>query len=73
MTINETQTPVNSLEPTNDYDVMYFTSPGVGAEQYFYASTKHGKQVFAHDKSGLTSAAKVNAFIDAMQALAIRE
>lgn len=73
VTINETQSAVNSLEPSNEYDVMYLTVPGVGAEQTFYASAKHGKQVFAYDRSGTTPTEKVNAFIDAVQALAIRE
>lgn len=73
VTINETGTVVNSLEPANEYDVMYYTEPGVGSGQIFYSSSKHGKQVFAYDRSGTTLTAKVNAFIDAVQALAIRE
>jgi hypothetical protein len=73
VTINETGTMVNSLEPTNEYDVMFYTEPGIGAGQYFYASSKHGKQVFASDRSGTTPTAQTNAFVEAVQALAIRE
>lgn len=73
VTITETESMVNSLEPTNDYDVMYYTEPALGSGQTFYASAKHGKQVFASDRSGTTAIAKTNAFIDAVQALAIRE
>jgi hypothetical protein len=73
VTVNTTQSAVNSLEPSNEYDVMYFTEPAIGSGQYFYSSSKHGKQVFAYDNSGTGTTAKVNAFIDAVQALAIRE
>jgi len=73
VTVNETGSMANSLEPANEYDVMYHTEPSIGAFQIFYASSKHGKQVFAFDRSGATPTAKVNAFIDAVQALAVRE
>lgn len=62
-----------SIEPSIEYDVIYFTEPSVGSGQYFYASAKHGKQVFAFDRSGDGVTAKVNAFIDAAQAQAIRD
>jgi hypothetical protein len=62
-----------SLEPSSDTDVLYYTEPSQGTGQWFYATTKHGKQIFAYDRSGAGSTAKVHAFIDAVQALAIRE
>lgn len=71
--INETSTTVNSLEPARDYDVMYYTEPGIGSGQMFYASSKHGKQVFAYDRSGITGKDKVRAFVEAAQTLAVRE
>lgn len=69
----ETETMVNSIEPSDSYDVMYYTEASVGSGQTFYASTKHGKQVFAYDRSGSTPTAKTNAIIDAVQTFAIRE
>lgn len=62
-----------SIEPSEDYDVIYFTEPSVGSGQIFYSSVKHGKQVFAYDRSGSGVAAKLDAFIEAVQALAIRD
>lgn len=71
--IKDMPTMTVSIEPSDDYDVIYFTEPGVGSGQYFYASAKHGKQVFAYDRSGVGVIPKVNAFVDAIQSLAIRE
>lgn len=62
-----------SIEPSQEYDVLYFTEPSAGSGQYFYASAKHGKQVFAYDRSGEGVTAKVNAFIEAAQVQAIKE
>lgn len=73
VTINETQTMVNSLEPSDEYDVMYYSETGVGSGQIFYASSKHGKQIFAYDNSSLSINEKAKAFTDAVQVLAIRE
>lgn len=61
-----------SAEPAADYDVMYYTEPVTGSGQFFYASAKYGKQVFAYDLSGGTPQAKSTAFVEAVQALAIR-
>lgn len=71
--IRETNSMVNSLEPSPDYDVMYYTEPAVASGQYFYVSTKHGKQVFAFDRSGAGLVEKANNFISAVQALAVRD
>jgi hypothetical protein len=62
-----------SIEPSTDTDVLYFTEPSQGAGQWFYSSAKHGRQVFAFDRSGEGAIAKTQAFIDAVQAQAIRE
>ena len=70
--IRDAASMVVSVEPSPDYDVIYFTEPALNSGQYFFASSKHGKQVFAYDRSGVGPAAKVNAFIEAVQALAIR-
>lgn len=62
-----------SIEPAQEYDVLYFTEPAIGSGQYFYSSVKHGKQVFAYDRSGEGVIAKVNAFIEAAQVQAIKD
>jgi hypothetical protein len=64
---------VISIEPTSDTDVIYMTEPAAGSGQWFYASGKHGRQVFAYDRSGVGPAAKAQAFVDAAQLLAIRQ
>lgn len=62
-----------SLEPSPDYDVLYYTEPGVGTGQLFYSSVKHGKQIFAYDRSKEGITAKVNSFIEAVQVQAIKD
>lgn len=62
-----------SLEPSQEYDVLYFTEPAISSGQYFYSSAKHGKQVFAYDRSGEGATAKVNAFIEAAELQAIKD
>ena len=64
---------ITSLEPSKEYDVIYYTEPSVGSGQYFYASIKHGKQIFSFDRSQTGPDGKVKAFVEAIQALAIRE
>ena len=71
--IKDAPTVVTSLEPSAEYDVIYYTEPGVGSGQYFYASAKYGKQVFAYDRSATEPGGKVKAFIEALQSLVIRE
>lgn len=62
-----------ALEPSADTDVMYYTEPMRGAGQWFFASQKYGRQVFAYDRSAGGVTAKVLAFVDAVQVLAVRE
>lgn len=71
--IREMPSTIISIEPSIDYDVLYVTEPAAGSGQFFYASAKYGKQVFAFDRSGVTGVEKVNAFVDAAQAQAIRD
>ncbi|MET1078578.1 MAG: hypothetical protein ABWY06_11230 [Pseudomonas sp.] len=54
-------------------DVLYYTQASQDSGQWFYVSYKHGKQIFAHDRSAPESLGKINAFIEAVQAQAIRE
>lgn len=62
-----------SLEPSADTDVLYFSEPAISSGQWFFATQKHGKQVFGYDRSGAGATAKVQAFTDAVLAQAIRE
>jgi hypothetical protein len=62
-----------SFEASNDADAMYYIEPNQGSGQWFYHSSKAGKQIFAYDRSATTSAGKVQAFVDAVLAQAIRE
>ncbi len=73
VSIIDSKTMVNSMEPGPDYDVLYLTEGGVGTGQMFYASAKHGKQAFAYDRSGTTPESRTNSLIEAVQALAMRE
>lgn len=71
--IQDSASITTSLEPSADYDVMYYTEPAAGSGQTFFASKKYGKQAFAFDRSGVGSIAKVQAFITAVEAMAVRE
>lgn len=63
----------STLQPTAKDDVLYYTEPTIGSGQWFYASSKHGRQVFAFDRSKPGVDGKISAFLDAVQAQAIRE
>lgn len=63
----------SSLQPTANEDVLYYTEPTIGSGQWFYASAKNGKQVFAFDRSKPGADGKISAFLEAVQAQAIRD
>lgn len=69
----ETQSLVNDIAPTSEYDVLLFSEPSIGTGQWFYSSEKHGKQVFSEDRSGITPEQKVQNYLNAVQMMAIRE
>lgn len=59
--------------PASDaYDTFFFSESTEGTGQWLYVSKKHGKQVFAFDKSSLEPAARVRNYLSAVEALAIR-
>lgn len=62
-----------SIEPSSGTDVLYFSEPSIGTGQWFFATQKGGKQVFGFDRSGAGATAKVQAYVDAVMAQAIRE
>jgi hypothetical protein len=69
----EMQSMTGSFAASADTDTLYFVEPSQGSGQWYYTSLKHGKQIFAYDRSSPTPAGKVQAFIEAAQAQAIRD
>ena len=62
-----------SLQPSGNEDVLYYIEPSANSGQFFYATAKHGRQVFAFDKSQPGVSGKITGFLDALQAQAIRD
>ena len=69
----EMQSMTGSFAASADTDTLFYVEASAGAGQWFYTSLKHGKQVFAFDRSSPTPAGRLQGFIDAVQAYAIRE
>ena len=67
------QSITGAIAASPDKDTLYFVEPTQGSGQWFYDSQKHGKQIFAYDRSSPTPAGKLQAFVDAVQAQAIRD
>ena len=69
----ETQTMTGTFEASGDMDTLYFFELSQGSGQWFYHSSKGGKQLFAYDRSVPTPTGKVQAFVDAVMTQAIRD
>jgi len=77
----EMQSMTGSFAASADTDTLYFVEPSLQSTnfpspdsgQWFYTSLKHGKQIFAYDRSSGTPAGRVRAFVDAVQVQAIRD
>lgn len=69
----EMQSMTGSFAASPDTDVLFMVEPDQGSTQWFYVSQKQGKQIFSYDRSDITYAGKLKAFVDAAQAQAIRE
>ncbi len=69
----EMPTMIGTLEASNDSDALYYIEAARGSGQWFYHSSKGGKQIFAYDRSGSTAVGHVNAFLDAVLAQAARD
>lgn len=67
------QTMTGSFAASADADVLYYIEPSQGSGQWYYTSLKHGKQIFAFDRSSPTLTGKLQAFNEAIQAQAIRD
>jgi len=69
----EMQSMTGSYAASDGADALYIVEPTAGSGQWYFVSLKHGKQIFAYDRSAPTAAGKVQAFIEAVQAQAIRD
>lgn len=69
----EMQSMTGSFAASMDSDTLYMIEPTQGSSQWYYTSFKHGKQIFAYDRSSPTLTGKVQAFVEAVQAQAIRD
>jgi hypothetical protein len=69
----EMDSTTGSFAASPDVDALFLVRPGANSLQWYYTSHKHGKQIFSYDQSNPTEEGKVQAFIDAVQALAIRD
>ena len=69
----EMQSMTGSFAASADSDTLYMIEPTRGSNQWYYTSQKNGKQIFSYDRSSPSPAGKVQAFIDAVQAQAIRD
>ena len=52
-------------------DALYMVEPSVGEVHWTYSSTKHGEQELIYDRSSEHIEGKVQAFVQAVQAMAV--
>lgn len=69
----EMQSMTGSFEASSDTDTLYLVEPTQGSAQWFFHSSKGGKQIFAYDRSAPTVGGKINAFVDAVLSQAVRD
>jgi hypothetical protein len=69
----EMQSMTASFAASADTDTLYLIEPAAGSNQWYYTSLKHGKQIFSFDRGTPTPASKLQSFIDAVQAQAVRD
>lgn len=63
----------SDLQPTATEDVLFYSESQPGTGQWYYVSTKAGKQAFAYDRGGADMGARSKAFADAILVYAIRD
>lgn len=61
------------LQSSATEDVLFYSEPRRESGQFYYVSSKSGRQAFAWDKGGATMEVRVRAFVEAVQAQAVRE
>ena len=66
-------TMTGSFEASSDADTLYGVEPAPGSAQWFFHSIKGGKQIFSYDRSQPTSAGRLNSFLDAVLAQAVKD
>jgi len=59
----------DSVVASTDADALYLTHP----DQWFFATARDGRQIFAYDRSAQGLPAKFQSFIEAVQVQAVRE
>ena len=69
----EMESTTGSFAASPDTDTLFLVGPNSNSMQWFYTSFKHGKQIFSYDRSNPTAEGKLQAFIEAVQAQAIRD
>ena len=62
-----------SYAPSADSDVLYMTEPSVGEIHWTYASVRRGEQEFIYDRSSERIEGKVEAFLEAVQGMAVAD
>lgn len=67
------ESATGSFAASADADTLFLVAPAQNSGQWYYTSLKHGKQIFAYDRSSPTAEGKVHAFVDAVEAQAIRD
>jgi hypothetical protein len=63
----------SELQASPNEDALYYVEAQRGLGQWYYTTTKAGKQVFAFDRGGPNMIARTKAFVDAIQVFALRE
>lgn len=66
-------TMTGSFEASSDADTLYYVEPSKDSGQWFFNSIKGGKQIFSYDRSAPDGVGKVQAFVDAVLAQAVRD
>ena len=69
----EMQSMTGSFAASPTTDVLFVVEPSRGSSQWYYVTHKQGKQIFSSDRSSPTAEGKIHAFVDAVQAQAIRD
>ena len=67
------QSGSDSFAPSANVDVLYLVFTDANSIQWYFATDKNGKEIFAYDRSASTIIGKVQAFLDAVQTRAIRQ
>ena len=62
-----------SYAPSTNSNVLYMTEPSVGEIHWTYASVRRGEQEFIYDRSSERIEGKVEAFLEAVQGMAVAD